>query len=164
MIKNIEQWKKDIIYFGKIIQDNDNSVDSNEAEKRFKNYIKLVDCVEGNESEEIALYLIKSLQVNDDYGAYQTTLNKIFSFKSEIFVKVIITDLPRLIDKNLDWAGELLSCITSLIQSGNNKEISIIFKKALQHTPNTQKEKIVQYIKNQEREGWLENEKGVLKY
>ncbi|MFW5710028.1 MAG: hypothetical protein ACOCXW_01015 [Bacteroidota bacterium] len=164
MIKDIEQWKKDILFYGHIIQDDDVTVEPDEAEKRFNKYIQLIDCVEGAEDIEIAQYLIKSIQSQDDYGAYQSTMNKImFDFSPQVFSTALINELSDLINRQPDWAGDFLSSIADF-KGTENENILQTFNNELKSSKVNHKSKIIDFIQKEEKDGWLEDKKNVIKY
>lgn len=164
MIKDIEQWKKDILFYGHIVQDDDDTVEPDEAEKRFNKYLELIDCVEGTEDIEIAQYLIKSIKSQNDYGAYQTTMNKMmFDFPPKVFSTALINELSDLINRQSDWAGDLLSSIANF-KGTENEKILQMFNNELKSSQINYKNKIIDFIQKEEKDGWLEDKKNVIKY
>ncbi len=158
---NIEQFTNELLFTGNIIQDDDNSVEWPERENRFNRYIELLDSLKGNEGLEIARVIIKSMQAEQDYGAYQTTQRTLGKFPSEIYIEAMILELPSLIANNSEWAGELLCGLANSEGTEYEEEI-ILFKQHLESTVTEAKNSISNYVKEQEKDGWLEHRVGVL--
>lgn len=160
-ILNYTAWEIELIETGRIVQDDDKSISPEEAEFRFIRYMNLVDLVEGVEGIVAARALLRSIQAKHDYGAYENTINKlVFLFPPEQVVEAMLTEFPRLIQNNECWAGELLSFIT---RTQNLAPVLIFeFNEALNLAAPIIQTKIIQFIRAQEAEGWLEDKKGVL--
>jgi hypothetical protein len=160
-ILNYTAWEIELIETGRIVQDDDKSISPEEAEFRFIRYMNLVDLVEGVEGMVAARALLRSIQAKHDYGAYENTINKlVFLFPPEQVVEAMLTELPRLIQNNERWAGDLLSFIT---RTQNLAPVLIFeFNEALKLAAPIIQTKIIQFIRAQEAEGWLEDKKGVL--
>ena len=158
---NIEEFIKELMFTGNIIQDADKSIDFPERENRFNRYIELLDSVEGNEGIEAAMAIVRSIQAESDYGAYQTTQNTLGKFPSEIYIQALITELPALIQRKSDWAGELLCGLANSVETEYEEDIKIFNHSLSIASPETNAV-ISQYIKEQEEDGWLEHRAGVL--
>lgn len=64
-------------------------------------------------SSDYALAVMESIQVEQDYGAYQIAERAAFRFGEETFCRVLIQELSRLIETLPDWAGEFLVSIAN---------------------------------------------------
>lgn len=160
-ILNYTAWEIELIETGRIVQDDDKSISPEEAKFRFIRYMNLVDLVEGVEGIVAARALLRSIQAKHDYGAYENTINKlVFLFPPEQVVEAMLTELPRLIQNNERWAGDLLSFITRTQNLA--PEFIFEFNEALKLVAPIIQTKIIQFIRAQEAEGWLEDKKGVL--
>ncbi len=159
IIMNTNKFVEDLIFTGNIVQDSDESVPWPERENRFNRYIELLDSVTGNEGVDIASAIIKSMQAEDDYGAYQTAQGALGQFPSKVYVEAMISELPNLIKKNREWAGELL-CGLANSEGTEYSEVLSIFNNALVNSPH--KESILSFVRFQETDGWLEHRVGVL--
>lgn len=151
----------ELMFTGDIVQDSDESVPWPEREDRFKRYIELLDSVNGDEGLEIARAIIRSMQAEQDYGAYQTTQSTLGKFPSEIYIKALISELPRLIQSNSEWAGELLCGLANSVERKYSSDIEL-FNKALANAEPGARDSILNYIKEQERDGWLEHRAKIL--
>jgi hypothetical protein len=160
-ITNFAAWKSELITTGRIVQDEDNSVLPDEAERRFNRYIALVDMVEGNEGINAARALLQSIQSRHDYGGYQNTMNKLlFSFPAAQTAAALVAELPRIIAELPDWAGDLVSSLTQA--QGTSEQLTQAFNTSLRSADAKTRSDILEFIRNQEKEGWLEHRQGVL--
>ena len=157
----MEELIKEIIFTGNIVQDSDESTPWAERENRFNRYIQLLDSLDGNEGIEVVKALLKSMQSEDDYGAYQRTQSALGKFPSIEYIEALIYELPPMIQRNSEWAGELLC---GLANSENTKYESdiILFINQLAISSQETRQIISNYINQQEQAGWLEHRKGVL--
>ncbi len=158
---NKDDFIKELLFTGNIVQDSDDSVPWPEREDRFNRYIELLDSIRGDEGIEIAQAIIKSMQAKDDYGAYQTTQSTLGRFPNTLYLQAMIIELPRLINNNPDWAGELLCSLANSINTKYENDIAL-FKELLVQTEVGVSSVIHNYIKQQEQDGWLEHRVGVL--
>lgn len=149
---------ENLIKYGKIIQDDEPDPD-NKAEEYFHKYVELVDSLTGKETEKVLKGLLRSIQVKHDYGAYQNTMNVAMdSYPKKMFVSALISELPRLIKEQPDWAGDLLAGIVNPHRRNYITEFNRqLFKDSdgILHT-------ILTFIREQEKQGWLEDIPGVL--
>lgn len=160
-MKNFEEWKKELLFVGNIVQDSDDSVSGDESESRFNRYIEMLDSLSGNEGSDYALAIFQSIQAVDDYGAYQTAGRAAWRFGEEAFCASLLHELPRLIKDIPDWAGDFLVSIAN----GQNTEYQStinLFNKLLASIPSEDQAIICAYIASEEKSGWLCNRAGVL--
>lgn len=61
-ISDYDAWEIELIETGRIVQDDDNSVSPDEAERRFNRYVALVDLAKGIEGQAAATALVRSIQ------------------------------------------------------------------------------------------------------
>jgi hypothetical protein len=162
MIKNIQEWQKELIFTGNIVQDTNESVPQPEAERRFNRYIELLDMVEGDEGQQVLTSVIRSIQVKHDYGAYQTTLGIIlWKFPPDLMIPVLLSELPTLIHRQPDWAGDIINQIAQQHDT-ENKVLTELFNKEIAKLSNDSREIIVQFVRNEENGGWLGHLRGIL--
>jgi hypothetical protein len=55
----IEEWKTELIFTGKIVQDCDTSVSDDEIEHRCLRYMELLDMVDGSEGEDVSKAVVE---------------------------------------------------------------------------------------------------------
>jgi hypothetical protein len=160
-ISDHNAWECELVATGLIVQDNDNSVSPEEAERRFNRYVALTDLVQGDEGVAVATALVRSIQVEHDYGAYQNTINKlVFSFPPEQVAEAVLTELPRLIQYCDRWAGDILSFLTRTKNLA--PVLTFEFNEALKVSTPSIQAVVLKFIRAQEVEGWLEDKRGVL--
>lgn len=158
---NNDELFNELMFTGNIVQDSDDSISWPERENRFNRYIELLNSIEGNEGLSIAKALIQSMQAKHDYGAYQSTQTTLGRFPSETYIKALVSELPLMIEKQLEWAGELLSGLANSIDTKGKNDIAL-FNDTLSGLPKQLRDTICQYIRKQEQAGWLEHRKGIL--
>ena len=158
---NDEDFIRELMFTGDIVQDADDTVSWPERERRFNRYIELLESLNGLEGVSVACAVIRSMQAEQDYGAYQTTQRTLGRFPSEVYIAALIEEVPLLIKKKSDWAGELLCGLANSIGTEWEQNITL-FNSALSKCPSDQRKTIEEYIKVQEQKGWLDHRVGVL--
>lgn len=154
-------FEAELIACGRIVQDDDDSVPIQEAERRFNLYVELVDSLRGTEGANVACILLRSMQSVHDYGAYQHTMNKlVFDFPSSLVAEAVIAEVPRLVRGFPDWAGEVLNMLVHA--QGRSDALVSAFNLELSGLAAEGRDAFVHFIREQEREGWLEHKPGVL--
>ena len=161
MTDSFEAWKSELIFTGDIVQDADDTVSHTERHARFMRYVELLDAVDGSEGIDAARAVIQSIQARDDYGAYQTTQRALGRFPPSISLQALIDELPSLIDRQRDWAGELLCGLANAVGTECEPDIEK-FIGLLVKTPSSSREVITDFIAKEEKGGWLEHRVGVL--
>ncbi len=155
------EWKEELLLVGNIIQDSDESVPQEEAKRRFNRYIEMLDDVDGSEDPSCARAIFASVQAVDDYGAYQTTERAAWKFGEKCFCEALLQELPRLIKDLPDWAGNFLVSIANA-QKTEHESIILTFNQQLSTLLTKDKEVILNFIYEQEKDGWFEHRLGVL--
>lgn len=161
MIQDKDKWQHELLIYGRIVNDADTAVSSEEAEFRFNIYIELLDAVSGEEGEEAAQAIVKSIQVEDDYGAYQSAFNALDRFPPNIQVAAYISELPRLLESFPDRAGEILCRISNQFEVDGG-ELVECFNRQLMCLDRNLRQLILTYIRQEENGGWLDHRKGIL--
>ena len=160
-MNTFEDWKKELLFVGNIVQDSDDSIDGDEKSRRFNRYIEMLDSLVGNEGDEFALAVFESIQAEQDYGAYQTAGRAAWKFGESVFCSALLRQLPRLIKNLPDWAGDFLVSIAN--GQGTEYQSTIaVFNRLLADLPSEQQSIIREYILGEEKSGWLSNRVGVL--
>jgi hypothetical protein len=158
-IAEFERWREEVLFTGRIVQDSDTSVDPDEAGRRARRYTELVESSRGNWTEEVFQTLIESLQVDDDYEVYETTVGVIFSFPPEKFGGWLVKALPGLVRRQPARAGDFLSLMVNNYR-GSAPQHLVAFRDALRRAPATLRDELLAFIAQQEREGWLQEKAG----
>lgn len=160
-MSNFEEWRKELLFVGNIVQDSDDSVEGDEAERRFNRYIEMLETVTGSEGNEYALAIFESIQAEQDYGAYQTAGRAAWKYGESTFCSTLLHELPRLIRDLPDWAGDFLVSIAN--GEGTEYQSTInVFNHLLGQLPIEHQSVIRKYIVSQETSGWLSHRVGVL--
>ncbi len=161
MVFILNDFEAELIACGRIVQDDDDSVRIEEAERRFNRYVELVASMSGTEGANGACVLIRSMQSVHDYGAYQRTISKLlFDFPANVVAEAVIAELPRLIRELPDWAGEVLNMLVQA--QGRSDALVSAFNLKLSGLPAEGRKAFVSFIREQERAGWPEHKLGVL--
>ncbi len=161
MAFDFEAWNTELMFTGKIVQDDDASVDQEEKHRRFLRYTELVEQLKGTEGRQALTTLFRSIQVNTDYGAYQTTYRIMGRFPDHEFIEVFVAELPSLINRLPDWAGDFLVGLANGKDTKWDYQIGM-FNEAVAKAPAAIRKPIIQYIRSQEPNGWFSNRVGVL--
>jgi hypothetical protein len=156
-----EAWRGELMATGVIIQDGDDSVPWPEREQRFNRYIQLVDAVTGGEGHAAAVALVQSLQSRHDYGAYQATQHALGRFPSHVHFAALIQELPALIQRQPDWAGELVCSLANSVGTRFEPDIEA-FREQLRQAPAATQGAITAFLRQEEDDGWLRHRRGVL--
>jgi hypothetical protein len=97
MIKmDLDEWRSELLRTSHIVQDDDDSVPTGEAERRFNRYVKLVDMVTGREPQEVFQAIVDSIRAPEDYGAYEAVHGALWKFPPE-------KAITRFVKENVDW-------------------------------------------------------------
>jgi hypothetical protein len=160
-MSSFDEWRKELLHVGNIVQDSDNSVSPDESEQRFNRYIEMLDLLGGTEGSEYTLAIFESIQAEHDYGAYQTACRSAWLFGEDNFCMSLIQELPRLIKTRPDWAGDFM---VSIANGEGTEHESVIktFNRHLKSVSSDKKNVILEYINEQEKNGWFEHRVGVL--
>ena len=120
-----------------------------------------VAVLDGNKGIDAARVIIQSIQARDDYGAYQTTQHTLGRFPTAIGLQALIDELPSLIGRQPDWAGELLCGLANAVGTKWEPDIEE-FNALLREASSFGRQVILDFIANEERGGWLKHRVGVL--
>ncbi|OEZ84734.1 hypothetical protein JAB8_41130 [Janthinobacterium sp. HH106] len=156
-----ELWKAELLIVGNIIQDDDTSTPSDEAQRRFQRYCAMLDALTGKEGAHYALAIVQSVQAEHDYGAYQTANRAAWRFGETAYCTALLHELPRLIATLPDWAGDFLVGIANGAGTPNASAITC-FNTLLAAAPPAQQALIAAFIATEEDDGWFEHCPGVL--
>lgn len=160
-INDFATWKEELLFTGRIVQDGDYSVHPDEAHRRFLRYCELIEQLDGSEGPKAIEVLFQSVQMKDDYGAYQTTYRIMGRFPDRDFIEIFVRELPSLIARLPDWAGDFLVGVAN--GQGGKWEYQVgMFNNAVASAPPATRSAIVSYVRGQEISGWLEHRVGVL--
>lgn len=148
------RWREELLRVGRITQDDDDQTPEKQRVRDFELYVELVDALDGSEGIDAVAALFESLQVKDDYGAYQGTRNAVFRFPEEQYAIALVRELPRLISTQPDWAGDFLGQLAMLNPDGRRRIAT--FNDEVARSPETIRSIIVDFVRGQESDGWLD--------
>ena len=158
-IANFESWRKELISTGRIAQDGDHDEVWEQSEVQVTRYLELLEIVRGVYEKEIFKALLDSMQVEDDYEVYETTIGLLLSFPDEQFGQYLAENFPELLARDQKRAGDFLSLMVNYAKDGG-KEI-VAFKNTLRNSDSASMKVIQDFIKLQEKPGgWLDNKPG----
>lgn len=161
MPPSFKRWKAELLIVGNIVQDDDTSTPSDEAQRRFQRYCVMLDALTGTEGAHYALAIFQSVQAQHDYGAYQTANRAAWCFGETAYCVALLQELPRLIASLPDWAGEFL---VGIANDNGTAHASVItcFNTLLAAAPPTHQALIAAFIAQEENDGWFGHCPGVL--
>ncbi len=158
-IADFEDWRKELISTGRIAQDGDPPEVREQSEGQDARYHELLEMARGVHEKQVFKALLDSMQVEDDYGVYETTIGLLFSFPSETFGPYLAEYLPEFLARDQERAGDILSLMVNNGMGGDRNIVE--FKKAIGNSDNESKRVVRDFIKLQEEPGgWLENKPG----
>ena len=147
-------WRAELVRVGRIVQDDDHRTPQEQAERDFDRYVELVDGLDGSEGVEAVAALFESVQVLHDYGAYQATRLAVFRFPEEQYAAAFVRQLPDLIARQPDWAGDFLGALANSYPQGRRRIAA--FNDEVARSPEPVRAVIIGFIRSQERGGWLD--------
>ncbi|SFE57551.1 hypothetical protein SAMN04487819_11713 [Actinopolyspora alba] len=153
-------WKVEIVECGEIVQDEDDTVPQDEAERRWNRYVELVLSVTGDEGPEGVVAIVSSLRAEEDYGAYESAYAALQRFP--------LADLG----KGVAWAAEELtripydpSGIVLVIVARLPAEAAEAFNQEIKSVPGDVRNRLRDVVDFHEANDWLaeDGDKGVIK-
>ena len=159
--RDFDAWREELMFTGAIVQDGDQSVGFPEREVRFNRYVQLVDAVAGTEGLRVAAALIQSMTAREDYGAYQATQHALGRFPPSTYIAALIQELPNLIERQPDWAGELVCSLANSVGTRHEPDIAE-FRSQLERAAEGTQAAIRAFLMREEESGWLEHRRGIL--
>jgi hypothetical protein len=160
------KWKKELILTGKVVQDEDDEDDDDDdAQTRDHRYVELLKAVKGKEGEEVFQAVLDSVHNNEDYGIYESAYTALWRFPQEKIGEWFVRGLPAFIrrmpaahrkSKVSRHVGRMMCGLTS-------REVALrAFNTALAQAPPKDRKTILDWIRNEEKDGWFSKHKGVL--
>jgi len=149
---DFRKWRKELIFTGNIVQDDDDSVAPEEAESRCHRYVELLEAVTGKEGQEVFQAIIDSIQAPQDYEVYETAHNALWRFPPKPFAEYFVAALPKFIRRMAkhDQVGRFLCPLTGWAKA---KYLPAFNKELGKATPSAQRT-IMKFIKEC---GWFDD-------
>jgi hypothetical protein len=107
-----DAWRRELLATGDIVQDDDDRVDDDEAERRFYRYVELLDAVDGTEGPRAVHALIASLFAEQSYGAHETVFGDLELFPPEDLARGSIMATAELLTIPEENSGVVLQLVT----------------------------------------------------
>lgn len=143
-------WKLEIAECGDLVQDDDESAATGEAERRWNRYVEIADSVTGEEGPEGAAAIISSLKAEDDYGAYQAAHAALSRFSPSDFGTGAALAVDALLTIPLDNSGNVLLILAQASPVTVNS-----FNSAIQKLDSATQSKVRELVELHESEEWL---------
>lgn len=151
MIKmSIDDWCKELLQNSKLVQDDDDTVAPEEAERRFNRFVQLVDMVNGKETQLVFQTLVDVIRMPEDYGAYESIHNALWKFSPEQFAEYFVGALPKLI-RRMSRHDQVARFLCPLNGHGRRKYLPA-FVAALASASRSDKKTILNFIKKNSEE------------
>jgi hypothetical protein len=160
-IADFESWRSELIQKGRIPSD-DEAVDRDAAGRDCLRYVELVDMVRGTEGIVAFEALLESMQVEEDYEVYETTIGALQRFPGDIAGDRLFAGWRDLSHRCGSRAWDLLS----LLAMGCFQPPAInAFNLAWARAPVEWRRELLALVLEQEQKGWLDSDKkrGVLR-
>ena len=155
-----ERLISDLLFYGQIAQDGEADVVQETARWGCERYVALVEGLNGAEGPEVIRALIRSMLSPHDHGAYQATWGGLDQFRPEQVAPIVAEELPFLVGRRPDLAGELLLWFASERPSREaglrrlNADLNIL------EAPT--RAAIASFVREQEEGGWLQGLRGLV--
>ena len=160
-ISDFASWRTELIQKGRIPSD-DKDVDRDVAERDCLRYVELVDLVSGTEGVVAFDALLESMQVEEDYEVYETTVGALQRFPADIAGDRLFAGWRDLSKRCRFRAWDLLS----LLAMGCFQQRGIdAFNLAWARGPVEWRRELLALVLEQEKKGWLDSDekRGVLR-
>ncbi|MEU7179279.1 MULTISPECIES: hypothetical protein [Streptomyces] len=150
----VKAWEEEIIECGDLVQDDDESVPPEEAERRWNRYVELADAVTGAEGAGGVAALVSSLTAVEDYGAHQAVHDALSRFPATDLGSGVVRAGAKLLEIPENNGGNVLLL---LCRSGEDS-VTAFNNAALAIDADT-KAALLGLIEHHESEEWLSAEK-----
>ncbi|SDJ72482.1 hypothetical protein SAMN04487820_101492 [Actinopolyspora mzabensis] len=153
-------WKVELVECGDIVQDEDDTVPQDEAERRWNRYVELVDSVTGDEGPEAVVPIVSSLKVRYDYGAYQAAYGALERFPAADLGKGAALAAEELTRIPYDQSGVVLVTVarspTGAVEA---------FNEAVKFVPGEVRNRLRDVVDFHEANEWLaeDGDSGIIK-
>ncbi|MGW1316920.1 hypothetical protein [Streptomyces sp. NPDC002426] len=104
---NGPSWSDEIFACGNLPQENSEETQE-EGARLWERYVQLTDDVVGDEGVAGIAALVRSLRVEEDFGAYQSALSALERFPLEVFGAGVAESVQALKEMPECWSGNVL--------------------------------------------------------
>ena len=148
-------WRAAILDASDIVQDGDDTVAPEEAERRFNRFIALIDQVQGGEADEVFLTLMETLTDQEDYGAYQSVLGALHRFGPDRRGRLVAEGIVPLLRRAAEQAGDVLGQLAF----AEDAAITAFNRACPERLAADERAELARFIAEQEHgDGWLDND------
>lgn len=154
-----ERLISDLLFFGQIAQDGE-AVTEDAAREGCERFAAAVERVNGTEGVEVLRALVRSMLSPTDYEVYECVWGALERFPAAQVVAVVAEEIPFLIGRRPGRAGELLHWIVADADRGGQH--TALFNAEVQRMDQAIRDRVRQFVRKQEQDGWLRGEQGAL--
>jgi hypothetical protein len=152
IVRDREAWRRELMRTGRVVQDDDEAADRDQAQRDCLRYVELVGMVEGMEGRDVFDGLIASMQVPEDYEVYEATFGAMHRFEGGAVGEWIYDSWFGLYERSRFRASDLLN---QLARDGFGVEAREAFNRRWGRDNAAQRSRLLRLVKDQERDGWL---------
>ena|SRR5437867_1692044 len=154
-ISDFESWRSELIQKGRIPSDDEQEVDRDAAGRNSLRYVELVDMVTGTEGSAAFDALLESMQVEEDYEVYETTIGALQRFPGDMAGDRLFAGWRDLRQRCGLRAWDLLS-LTAMgaFQARGIKAFNLAWARA----PAEWRQELLALAHEQEQKGWLDSD------
>ncbi|WP_158713119.1 hypothetical protein [Streptomyces sp. NRRL S-1813] len=152
-VGDFEGWRTELLAMGRIVLAGEGGVTEEEAVRRFDRYLELADMVDGSEGPAAVRALIASLQVDQDYGAYQAGFGALERFPSMDLARGVALAAAEVVSIPSGNSGQVL-----LLLADSDAEAVREFNAAGSQMEPAVKDQLSALIAEHERDEWLDGE------
>ena len=154
MIRDVEAWRTELMRTGRIVQDEDEAADREQAQRDCLRYVELVEMVDGSEGRTVFDALLASMQVPEDYEVYEATVRVLHRFRIASVGEWIYDGWFGLSERSSFRAWDLLN---QLAREGFGVEAREAFDRAWGRADPREQRQLLALVEQQERDGWLDD-------
>jgi hypothetical protein len=158
LIHDTVAFAKELIECGNFVSDFNHENIFREAERRFNRYIELVGEISGDEGPLMIKALADSIQMEEDYGVYQVTIDALIQFLHAGNAEAMIEALADMMQVRPDLAVDLMLRIAHQHES---YDFMIEFNRALSLSTSSAAGCVRNFVMDQERFGLLDEFSGM---
>src|SRR5689334_19351912 len=122
-----EVWRRELLATGDLVQDGDDSINADEAERRWNRYVELADTVDGTEGPQTVHALITSLTAIEGYGAHEAVYGALERFPPGDLCRGTVMAAAELLTIPDDHSGQVLQLVTLLSNVDDLQEFGVAF-------------------------------------
>ncbi len=150
-----EVWRRELLATSDLVQDDDDSIDEDEAERRWNRYVELAGNIDGTEGPWAVHVLITSLTALQDYGAHEAVFGALERFPPGALGRGTVMAAAELLTIPDDRSGHILQLLSLL----SNVDHLQAFGVAFAELPSNVRAGLESLIARHENNEWLADER-----